>query len=195
MKYATLFLSAAAAALLATASFAQTAPAAKPAAGSTIAATRIAVVNIQGIMRDSTAAKSAREQLEGKQKAYQSEIAKKEEALQKEDQELAKQRTTLKPEEFEKKVKAFREKASATQKDVATKKATLDNAFEGAIGQIQKTVTDIINELAKEKGFVAAFPTSQMLFAEPGLDISSEVLSRLNQRLPKVDVKFEAPKQ
>lgn len=168
------------------------APAAAPAA-TAMASSRIAVVNIQEIMRDSTAAKSVREQLEAKQKSYQSEIGKKEEALQKEDQELAKQRTTLSKEAFEKKVSAFREKAAATQKEVASKKAAWDNAYENSLGQIQKTVTEIISDLAKQKGFVATFPTSQMLYADDSLDISKEVLAKLNERLPSVDVKFEAP--
>lgn len=162
--------------------------------GGLMASSRMAVVNVQAILRDATAAKSVRDQLEAKQKAYQSEIAKKEEALQKEDQELAKQRGTLSKEAFEQKVKTFRDKATATQKEVASKKATLDNAFENSLGQIQKTVTDIIAEMAKEKGFIVALPSSQILYADATLDISSEVLARLNQRLPKIDVKFEAPK-
>lgn len=180
-----------ASAAFATTVFAQGAPAAAPAGA--IAASKIAVVNIQGILRDASSAKSVRDQLEAKQKAYQSELSKKEEALQKEDAELAKQKSALSKEAFEAKVKAFRDKATATQKEVAEKKATLDAAFERSLGQIQKTVTDIIADLSKEKGFIVALPTSQILYAEATLDISQEVLSRLNQKLPKVDVKFDAP--
>lgn len=191
-----LLAGAALAACLSLPAYAQTpaAPAAAaPAASGLIGSTKIAVVNITGIMRDAAAAKSVREQLEAKQKAYQAEIAKKEDALQKEDQELGKQRGALSKEAFEAKVKAFRDKATATQKEVAAKKATLDNAFESSIGQIQQTVTGIIAEISKEKGFVVALPTSQILYANEGLDISQEVLSRLNARLTKVDVKFDAP--
>lgn len=157
------------------------------------AAATVAVVNIQGIMRDSAAAKSVREQLEQKQKAYQTEISKKEEALQKEDQDLAKQRGVLAKDAFEAKVKAFREKATDTQKEVAAKKAMLDGALEHSLGEIQKATTEIIAALAKEKNFNVALPTSQLLYADSGMDISSEVLKRLNDKLPKVDVKFEAP--
>lgn len=170
-------------ALASAATFAADAPAA-------MASTKIAVVNVQNIMRDATAAKSVREQMEAKQKAYQAEIAKKEEALQKEEQELGKQRATLAKDAFEAKVKAFRDKATSAQKDVAGKKASLDAAFEKAIGQIQKTVEGIINDMAKEKGFAIAVPTSQILYAESSMDISAEVLSRLNQKLPRVDVQF-----
>lgn len=152
----------------------------------------IAVVNIQQVMKDSTAAKTVREQLESKQKTFQAAISKKEEALQKEDQELGKQKSVLSKDAFEEKVKAFRAKATDVQKDVQSKKAMLDNAFERALNDIQKNVTDIIADLAKEKGFTVAVPTSQILYADKSLDISTEVLERLNKKLPKLDVKFDS---
>lgn len=152
---------------------------------------KIAIVNIQSIMRDSTAAKSIRTQLESKQKAYQAEISKKEEAMQKEEQELANQRATLSKEAFEQKVDAFRQKATTMQKDVQDKKATLDAAFEKALNDIQKVVNEIITDLAKEKGFNVAIPSSQLLYAEPDMDITAEVLSKLNAKLPNVTVNFK----
>lgn len=157
--------------------------------------TPIAVVNVQKIMHDSTAAKSVTEQLESKQKAFQAELKKKDEGLQKEEQELVKQKSVLSKEAFEEKTRSFRGKVTDIQKEVQSKKALLDNAYARALNDIQKVVTDIITEMAKEKGFAVAIPTSQLLFAENKLDISEEVLSRLNKKLPKLDVKFEAPEK
>ena len=154
------------------------------------AKTDIAVVNIQQVMKDSTAAKSVREQLEAKQKAFQSEITKKEESLQNEDKELAKQQKVLSKEAFAEKAKAFRAKATEVQKEVQSKKALLDAAFERSLGDIQKSVNEVIAELAKEKGFKLAVPTSQILYSDSDMDISADVLKRLNKKLPKVDVKF-----
>lgn len=154
---------------------------------------QIAVVNIQYVMKESTAAKNVREQLESKQKSFQSDITKKEESLQKEDKELGKEKSVLAKAAFDEKLKAFRTKATDVQKDVQAKKAMLDSAFEHSLNDIQKVVTDIISDLSKEKGFVIAIPTSQILYADTKLDISSEVLDRLNKKLPKLDVKFDAP--
>lgn len=152
----------------------------------------IAVVNIQQIMRDATAAKSVREQLESKQKSFQADITKKEEALQKEDQALAKQQSVLSKEAFAEKAKAFRTKATEVQKEVQAKKALLDSGFEHALNDIQKAVNEIIAEMAKEKGFMMAVPSSQILYADEKMDVSKEVLERLNKKLPKLDVKFDA---
>ena len=151
----------------------------------------IAVVNIQQVMKDSTAAKSVREQLENKQKTFQADITKKEEALKKEDQELAKQKGVLSKEAFEEKARAFRNKATEVQKEVQSKKALLDNAFERSLSDIQKATTEIIADLSKEKSLIIAIPTSHILYADSKLDISADVLERLNKKLPKLDVKFD----
>lgn len=153
---------------------------------------KVAVVNIQGIMKDSTAAASVREQLESKQKSFQADLTKKEEALQKEDKELAKQQSVLSKDAFAEKRKAFITKATEAQKEVQAKKALLDAAFERSLNDIQKAVNDIIAELAKEKGFNLALPTSQILYADDKMDISKDVLDRLNKKLPKVEVKFDS---
>jgi len=155
----------------------------------------IAVVNIQEIMRDSSAAKDVRSQLEEKSKGFQADISKKQEQLQKEDQDLGKQRSVLSKSAFDEKARAFSKKATDAQKEAQSKKAMLDGAFEHALNDIQKAVTDIIGDMAKEKGFSVTMPTSQTLYYDPKMDITSEVLSKLNQKLPKLDVQFasEAP--
>lgn len=158
----------------------------------------IAVVNIQKLMNESGAAKSVREQLENKQKSFQADITKKEEQLKKEDQELGKQKGVLSKEAFEEKAHEFRKKVTDVQKEVQSKKAMLDTGANRSWAQIQKAVTEIVAELSKEKGFSVALPTetptSQILFADSRLDITEEVLTRLNKKLPKIDVQFDAKK-
>lgn len=151
----------------------------------------LAVVNIQQIMKDSTAAQAARQQLQAKQKQFQDDISAKEKELQKEDQELAKQRSLMDQEAFKQKITAFQQKAAGVQKDVREKRQTFTKAYEDAIGQLHARVTGIIADLAKERGFKLAVPTSQILYAEPALDISGEVLSRLNKQMPSLTVKFQ----
>ena len=93
---------------------------------------------------------------------------------------------------FEKKAEAFRTKATEAQKEVQSRKALLNSAFERSMGDIQKAVNDIVADLAKEKGFIMAVPTSETLYADPKLDISDEVVKRLNEKLPKIKVSFDA---
>ena len=155
----------------------------------------MAVVNIQEIMRDSTAAKSAKDQIDSKTKSIQAQMSKKEEELQKEGQDMSKQRAVLAPDAYEKKQKEFQAKFTAAQRDVQGKRAEIDNALSGAIGEIQKAVLDITTSIAKEKGYTLIVPASQQLYYDPKLDITKDVLTRLNSTLPKITVTFKAPKE
>lgn len=157
---------------------------------SAAAASDVAVVNIPQIMRESKAAQAIRDQVQSKQKAFQAELDQKETALQKEDQELAKQRSVLSQEAFEKKYREFREKAANTQKEVRAKRASLDKGLTLALAEIQKKVGEIVTALAAEKQFRMAFSSQQVLYTDPALDITNEVLSRLNSQLPSVTVNF-----
>lgn len=154
------------------------------------AANPIATVNVQEIMQKSTAGHSIKEQMESKQKTYQDEMTKKEKQFKAEQEELVKQRSVLKPDAFEKKVKEFRKKEASVQREVQTKKEELDNAFANALGQVQKAVYDIVSEMAKEKGYSVVMPTTQLLWADPTTDITKDVLAKLNETLPKVSVTF-----
>ncbi len=151
----------------------------------------LATVNIQEIMHNSTAAKSVKEQLDSKQKSFQAEMSKREEELQKEDQELGKQRAVLSPDAFDKKLKEFKAKATAAQKDVQSKRAALDNALSTSLSEIQKTIFNIVASIAKEKGYSVVLPSSQLLYADSKLDITREVLTKLDSTLPKVKVNFK----
>ena len=151
----------------------------------------IAIVNIQKIMRDSLAAKSAGEQLKAKQEQFATDIKGKEASLKKEDEELAKQRSVLAPEAFEQKVRAFREKAAGVQRDVQGKQVQLNKAYNSALGELQKTIVEIISGMAPEKGFKVAIPSNQALYADPSLDITDEVLKRLNSKLTKISINFQ----
>ena len=51
---------------------------------------------------------------------------------------------------------------------------------------------NIVGKLSKQKGYSVVLPTSQLLYADPKLDITNDVLSELNSTLPKVSVSFKA---
>jgi Skp family chaperone for outer membrane proteins len=154
------------------------------------AATSIAVVNLPKIMREAKAADSVRTQVQAKQKSFQAELDQKEKELQKQDQDLAKQRSVLAPEAFEKKYAEFRKKAAEEQKTVRTKRGKLDKGFTTALVEIQKKVTEIVEKICKAKSYDAAISTTQVVFAQPAIDITAEVLVELDKQLPKLDVNF-----
>lgn len=164
--------------------------AATMAASPALAETTIGVVNVAKIMKDSKAATAVRTQLEAKQKAFQAELDAKEKELQTEDQALVKMKDTADKAAFAEKVKAFQTKAAAAQAQVRTKKESLDKAFAAALEEIQKAAVDVTKDVATEKKINLIVSSAQVLYGDPALDVTNDVLKRLDAKLPTVTLKF-----
>lgn len=158
-------------------------------------AVKVAVVDIQKIVQESTATKDIQKQIEKKKNEFQASINKQEESLMKQDQELSKQKASLSADKFEEKRKEFKTKVAQTQRDVQKKRAQLESAYADALAKVQKSVLEIIKGMASDKGFTLALPSSQVLYYHGTMDISDEVLEKLNKQLPKVDVSVKDIKE
>ena len=151
---------------------------------------KVVVVDIQQVLESSTAAKDLKTQLEAKRQEYQKQITAKEDALKNQETELSKQKTVLSAADLEKKKKSFVDEVEKVRKDVQNKRLSLDSAYKKAVGDIQTNVQKIIEEMATAQGFNLAIPTSQLIYAQKDMDITKDVAAKLNQRLPKVALKF-----
>ncbi|PIR32152.1 MAG: hypothetical protein COV36_05075 [Alphaproteobacteria bacterium CG11_big_fil_rev_8_21_14_0_20_44_7] len=164
---------------------------AAPAYSAEIQSPKIVVVDIQRILNESTAAKDLSKQIEEKRDQYQSQITAEENSLKKKEEDLVKQKNILSKDALAAKQKEFINDVNEVRKGIQEKKLKLDNAYKKSLGNIQQEVSKIIEEMAAEQGFNIAMPTSQLVFANADLDISSEVLKKLNSSLPKTSLKFE----
>jgi Skp family chaperone for outer membrane proteins len=154
-------------------------------------ANTIAVVDIQKVMQESTAAKDIRDQIKVQGDKFQADVSKKEDELRTADQKLNEQKAILSQQAFNEKREEFKNKANKAQHDVQEKRAQLDASFNESIGQVQKAISEIIADMAKEKGFQIAIQRMQILYSADSLDITDEVLKRLNAKLATVKVKTD----
>jgi len=155
-----------------------------------LADTAIGVVNFGKITQTSKAATAVQNQVKAKQKAMQSEADAKEKALLAEDQALVKQKDGADKAAFEAKVKAFREKAAKEQRAWQEKKVGLNKSTGEALDTIQKSLVEVVKQVAAEKKLTLVISSAQVLYNDPALDITDEVLKRLDAKLPTVTVKF-----
>ena len=155
-----------------------------------LAETAVGVVNFGKITQVSKAATSVQSQVKAKQKALQSEADAKEKALLAEDQALVKQKDGADKAGFEAKVKAFREKAAKEQRAWQDKKVGLNKSTAEALDTIQKSLIEVVKQVAAEKKLNLVISSSQVLYSDASLDITDEVLKRLDAKLPSVAVKF-----
>lgn len=160
-----------------------------------VPASIIAVIDSQRINRDAAALKNARQQLEQHRFSFQSEIAKEEEKLRAEEQEIARQRSVLSPEAFEQKRQAFQGKVVDLQKRIQERSQSLEKMLNGVREQVTVQVIEILKALATERGFNMVLDRAQVqIFIGDSIDITPEVLKRLDQRLPTVKVNLPTGK-
>jgi len=167
--------------------------AAKPADGALVAPV-VAVVDIQKVLRECNASKAVREQLQAKRDGYQKEILEREKALHDEQQALKKAQSTLTEAQFTEKRKAFEAKVKKVQESVQNRARTLDTAMNDALNQIKQTAGQIVSDAAAARKANLVLDKGQVVVVESSLDLTKEVMEKMNAKLPKVDVKFTEPK-
>lgn len=173
---------------------AQTAPAAAApsASAANFPSAVIAVVDIERIMKESAAGKNVRDQLATRRTSYQQQVTADEQKLREAEQALVAQRTTLTPEQFDVKRREFETQARAAQQRVQERARVLDNAFGEALGTIKQNVAQIVAELAKTRGVTVVLDKSQVIVVESSLDLTASVLTQLNTKLPRLEVRVPA---
>ena len=156
------------------------------AAAQKLPTTIAAVIDYQRILRDAAAARSIREQIEARRKAYQEEISKEEQRLHEADKEFAKQRSVLSAEAFAEKRREFEQDVAEVQRMVQERRRELDRMSAAALNEVKEALIDIVTSIAEERGFNLVLPSSEVLFFSRSLDLTEEVLAKLDARLPQV---------
>ncbi len=155
-----------------------------------LADTTLAVVNIERVLSTSKASVSVRSQVQAKQKSLQGEFDAKKKDLDADQQALIKMKDTADKDAFNKKVKEFNDKYSAANRDVKAKGDALEKAIGGAQGQIIEAASGIVKDIATERKITLVVSSMQVVYGDPSLDITDEVIKRLDAKLPNVAVKF-----
>jgi Skp family chaperone for outer membrane proteins len=147
-----------------------------------------AVIDYQRILRDAAAAKSIRQQIEARRQSYQEEISKEEQRLHEADKAFAKQRSVLSNEAFAEKRRVFEQEVAEVQRLVQDRRRELDSVAAAALNKVKEALIEIVTSIAEERGFNLVLPSSEVLFFSRSLDLTEEVLAKLDARLPQVQL-------
>lgn len=152
----------------------------------------IAVVDVPQLMKNSLAGKDIARQVEVIRNKYQAEIDQRQNVLRTEEEEIRRQGTVLAPAALAEKQRAFRGKIAAVQQYVQQTSRMVDQSVAKSMGEVQRSIFQILSEMKDEYGFTLVLDKSQILFGLKAFDLSSQVLARLDQRLTKVTVQLPA---
>jgi Skp family chaperone for outer membrane proteins len=157
-------------------------------AADSLPATVAAVIDYQRILRDARAARAVRDQVEARRQLYQEEIATEEQRLHEVDKELAAQRNLLEPDAFDAKRQSFEREVAAVQRMAQERRRQLDQVAAAALSEVRSAMIEVVGELAQSRGFNLVLPSSGLLLFSPEIDLTEEVLLRLDQQLPNIKV-------
>jgi len=151
----------------------------------------IGIIDVEKIVKESSAMRDIQAKVSKKQDEYQKEVTKKQDELEADQKRIEGKRNVLSKEAFEKESKSFEKKVDDLKTFVDRKQNSLKKASLDSMSKVNDKVKDIIAEISKEKELDVIMPAAQTLYFKDELDVTDEVLKRLNKKITKVDVKFE----
>jgi Skp family chaperone for outer membrane proteins len=152
------------------------------------------VVDVQRILDESQAAKSVQKQLETQRAKFQTEIENEENGLRQAEQDLTKAHDQLTPDAYSDREQQLRQRFSAVERHVEARRKVLDKAFSDSMNTVHENLQDVVTAVAHEHGANLVLIKQQVLWTDKALDLTDEVLAKLNAKLPQITVKM-APEE
>ena len=156
---------------------------------------RIGLADLNGILRAADANAKVRELLDTQRQKFQDEFSLVEAELQQTERDLMSKRELLSADEYDRQIKAFQARVTQLQKDIQRKRQAIDNAYQKAQSDIRAEALSIITEIARDMNLDLVLNRDASLIFLPHLNISDEVLTRLNERTKnaRIEIQVQEP--
>lgn len=160
--------------------------------GKQLPAAVVAVIDVQRILQESQAAKLVQQQLEAHRQKFQSEISAEETKLRQAEQDLTRSRDTVSADVYADHEQQLRQRFLTVEREVQAKRKALDQAFGDSMNVVRKSLLEIVDSTAREHGANLVIIKEQTMWNDKALDVTDEVLTKLNKVQPRVTVKISA---
>ncbi len=144
----------------------------------------LAIIDVQKVLRESTAVSALSREIEEQKVQYQEELREQERALRDADQELTRQRSILSPEAYAKKRGELEQRVATLQREARNRKRGLDKVFTQGMIKVQAELTRVAKEIAEERGLDLVLSKATVVLVKPKFELTQEAVRRLNDRLP-----------
>ena len=161
-----------------------------PAAAQGHAGAKIAVLDSIVVRVRSKAGKSISKQLSSFRKALQKDAEAQQNKLRAARNELRLQRSLLSPEAMQARERKFQDDFKAAQRRFQVQKKALDKSRIDATQAFDKHLTEILKALQKERNYdVILDKRPSVIFVSPAVNITKDVLARIDKRVQHISVK------
>jgi len=149
---------------------------------------KIAVLDLTRVLREAVSVKAVNKQMAGYREGFQKAVQTERGALKTADQELGRQRQILSPEAFADERRKFEQKVREAQLRADQRIRELERVRNGAMLKIQRALNKVVADLARERGYALVIRSTQTVVVDSTLDLTVEVLKRIDKALPSVGV-------
>ena len=104
---------------------------------------------------------------------------------------MIEQQSVIAPEAFEVKAQDYEKKLQNYQVEKQNKLRNLEGVLQKARNEILENVKPILEELSKELGVTVILEKNSVLLSATNMDITDEVIKKLNKELPKIKVSLD----
>lgn len=155
---------------------------------------RIGLVDLDGVLRKSAGTQKVRELLDEQRLAFQKEFTIRETALQESERALQDDKSKISQEQFNIRLTGFEAEVAEVQRQIQYRRQALDQAFQEAQREIRSLAYEIVKEIAAERRLDLVLAQDAALIFLPTLNISDDVLARLNKRTEnaRIEIKVSA---
>jgi len=159
-------------------------------AAQSTSSTIVGVIDMQKIMRELDVVKDVNAQVKILEEKTKTDLIAAEEKLKDERTQIERQKTLVTPEAYSKKQSDFNRKAAEFRVKVQEKNRQLQLSRVSALDKIRAQMLPIIREVMDENSAALVLDVSEVLFVEKPLEITEEVMGRLNKGLKKIKVEI-----
>ena len=152
------------------------------------AAEDVLTVDRQRVISQSKSGTSLFKQAEDLNKELREFVQKLEKELQAKGKNLQEEQTLLAPEVYQERRDALEAEIQSGQLEAQTRSQKIQEAIQRSSASIESVMNPILTEIVNEKGSKILLDRQVIIIGDPKLDISAEVVKRLNKRLPDIKV-------
>jgi len=178
--------------------FAQTpaaAPAAAPvAAGPALVPPTIAVVDMQRVLVESAAGKSIQSQLDAERRKIRDQVTRMQDDLKNAQNQYIRTRSVMAPEAAKEQEQTLQRKQADAQRILQERQEAFQRGEGDAVNVVGDNMRDIVQQIAAERHIGMVVNKQAVIsMADKNMDITDDVVQRLNTKLPSVTVTIPAP--
>jgi outer membrane protein len=148
-------------------------------------AANVGVLDPQEVMRNSNAGKRLQTSLERSRESAQKRIADMESKFLKQQEELARKKSILTPEKYLEEEAALKRAARDARVEIQGLEDKFDRELTIGRKEILDAVVAVVGEIAAARKFDVVLNKNQLVFSSNAVDITAEVLKKVNERLDK----------